>query len=193
MIGTGPIAPDGRTSTDSAPEEESTSNRPVTTLRGARVEVDPRRAAQWVLGACLVALAVVAVVLVIAGIHKNAQADTLQRHGVSVNVTVTGCLGLLGGSGSNGAGYACKGTYTFDGRHYRQDIPGNSLLPPGSVIRGVTVPDDPYLLSTPGLVAAQQPSWKVYIAPAVLLAVFVVTLALLVAIRRRRRTPASTS
>ena len=42
---------------------EPSPNRPVTTLRGAGVDVDPHRAAQLVVGACLVGLTVVAVIL----------------------------------------------------------------------------------------------------------------------------------
>ncbi len=164
---------------------------PVARLRGATVDVDPRRAKQVVLATCLIALAVVAVVLLIAGVQKNRQADTLQRHGVGVDVTVTGCLGLLGGSGSNGAGYACTGTYTFDGHHYRQSIPGNVRRTPGSVIRGVIVADDPGLLSTPGLVAEDPSSWRVFIAPVVLLAVLALALLALGLARRRRGGPAS--
>jgi len=162
------------------------SDRPVTTLRGAGVDVDPRRAGQLVLGVALVALAVVAVVLLVAGIQKNAQADALAHHGVAVDVTVSGCSGLLGGSGSNAAGYRCTGSYTFDGRHYERDIPGDSLLGAGTVIRGVTTPGDPGLLSTPAMVDAQQASWRVYLAPAIIFAVLAVTLATVVLLRRRR-------
>ena len=147
---------------------------PVTTLRGAGVDVDPRRAGQLVLGVALVALAVVAVVLLVAGIQKNAQSDSLQHHGVAVDVTVSGCSGLLGGSGSNAAGYRCQGSYTFGGRHYERDIPGNS-----SVRRGDGHPRGDHAgrsgpLSTPAMVAAQQASWRVYLVPAILFAVLAV-------------------
>ena len=166
--------------------EDRESERPVTTLRGASVDVDPRRAGQLVLGVALLALAVVAVVLLVAGIQKNSQADALQHQGVAVDVTVSGCSGLLGGSGSNGAGYLCKGSYTFDGRRYERDIPGNSLLVAGTVIGGVVTRDDPGLLSTPAMVAAQQASWRVYLAPAVLFAVLAVAVLTLALVRRRR-------
>ena len=128
------------------PEPGGTSespDRPVTTLRGASVDVDPRRALRLVVAVCLVALTLVAVVLLVAGANKNSQSVSLHDHGVPVSVTVTGCLGLLGGSGSNGAGYACKGSYTFNGHRYVQAIPGTTLLHPGDVIPGVIVPDRP--------------------------------------------------
>ena len=105
-----------------------------------------------------------------------------------VSVTVSGCQGLLGGSGSNPAGYACKGSYTFNGHQYVRAIPGVTLLHSGSVIQGVIVPTDPGLLSTPSAVAGQQASWRVFIAPAILLAVVAVALGVLLA-RRRRQVP----
>jgi hypothetical protein len=163
------------------------SERPVTTLRGAGVDVDPRRAGRAVLAVCLAALAVVAVVLVVAGAEKNDQDTDLHAHGVPVAVTVTGCTGLLGGSGSNAAGYACKGTYVLDGHRYEQSIPGTAILRPGAVVRGVIAPDDPYLLSTPGMLAGQTASWKVFIAPAVLFLVLVLASVALLLRRRRRR------
>jgi ABC-type Na+ efflux pump permease subunit len=170
------------------PSEPETSDRPLTVLRGAGVDVDPRRAVQLVVAVCLVALTVVAVVLLLAGTKKNSQAVSLHDHGVPVTVTVSGCLGLLGGSGSNPAGYSCKGSYTFDGHRYQQAIPGNALLHPGAVVQGVIVPGDPSLLSTPGAVADQHASWRVFILPVILFALVAVALVVLLA-RNRRRTP----
>ena len=172
--------PDARS--DASPV--GTSDRPVTTLRGAGVEVEPGRARQLVLVGCLVVLAVTAVILLVAGIQKNAQADGLHQHGVEVAVTVTSCSGQLGGSGSNGAGYACKGTYSFDGRRYHQSIPGDSSPPGGFGDPGVVATDDPSLLSTPAVVARQQASWKVFIAPAFLFVAFAVILTVVVLLRR---------
>jgi hypothetical protein len=176
MTASDPTSPDGR---------PLSSDRPVTTLRGAGVDVDPRRARQLVLAGCLAALAITAVILLIAGIQKNAQANRLRHHGVAVSVTVTGCSGLLGGSGSNGAGYACKGTYTFHGRRYQQSIPGNGLHQAGSVIRGVIVADDPGLLSTPDMIARQPASGSVFVVPAVLFGVLAAALVAVAVLRRR--------
>jgi len=158
----------------------------VSTLRGAGVEVDVRKIGRVVVGACLATLAVLAVVLFAVGANKNAQITSLHRHGVKVRVTVAKCMGLLGGSGSNAAGYACKGTFTLDGQRYEEPIPGNTLYPPGAGIRAVAVPGNPPLLSTARAVAREQASWRVFILPTFLL----VVLALLVgtlALRRRRR------
>jgi hypothetical protein len=161
---------------------------PLTNLRGARVEVDPRRARRLIVGVLLVALAVVAVVLLVAGVKKNDQESSLRLHGVPVLVTVTGCTGLLGGSGSNLAGYACAGTYTFDGHHYDQSIPGTGLLHRGEVVQGVIVSSDPALLSTPAAVAGQRTSNDVFIAPVIVFLVFLVVLVAAVRSYRRGRT-----
>jgi hypothetical protein len=158
---------------------------PLTNLRGARVEVDPRRARRLIVGVLLVALAVVAIVLLVAGLKKNNQESTLRHHGVPVSVTVTSCTGLLGGSGSNLAGYACKGTYTFDGHDYDQSIPGTGLLHSGQVVQGVIVSSDPALLSTPAAVAGQGASDNVFIAPVTLFLAFLIVLVVAVLSYRR--------
>jgi len=179
MIAPGPTAP-GRTD----PGES------LTTLRGAGVEVDVRRVGRVVIGVCLVALAVLVVVLFVVGAHKNAQITRLHQDGVAVQVKVTGCLGLLGGSGSNAAGYACTGTFTLDGHRYREAIPGTALHPPGSRIRAVAVPGDPPLLSTARAVATEHASWSVFVVPAILLAVLVLLVGALI-LRRRHGLGAS--
>lgn len=162
----------------------------IGTLRGAGVEADVRRVGRVVVGVCLVALAALVVVLFTAGADKNAQITRLRQHGVRVAVTVSGCLGLLGGSGSNAAGYACNGTFTLDGHRYSEAIPGNTFYRPRATVRAVTDPADPGLLSTAAMVATERPSWTVFILPGGLLAL----LALLVGVvLRRRRRPARAS
>ena len=88
---------------------------PVTTLRGASVNVDIRRVTHLVVGACLMALAAAVIILFVAGVQKNAQITRLHKQGVAVKVTVSGCIGLMGGSGSNIAGYDCTGAFTLAG------------------------------------------------------------------------------
>ena len=104
----------------------------------------------------VVALAVVATVLLVAGIRKNAQIDSLRSDPVSVDLTVTRCIALLGGSGSNTAGYECTGTYTVDGRHYTEGVPGSTLYPVGATVHGIVAASDPGLFSTAGTVAAER-------------------------------------
>jgi hypothetical protein len=169
--------------------EPEPSDAALSTLRGARVEVDVRRAGRVVVAICLVGLAVVVVVLFVAGANKNAQIAQLRNHGVAVNVTVTGCLGLLGGSGSNAAGYACQGTFTLDGHRYRESVPGNVLRPPGTKVRAVAVPGDPPLLDTRHAVATEHMSLSVFVVPTILLVVLLLVVGALVLRRRHVRSP----
>ena len=100
MTTSGPNPPGGAAPAGSEPGGASESpDRPVTTLRGASVDVDPRRALRLVLAVCLVALTLVAIVLLVAGSNKNAQSVSLHDHGVPVSVSVTGCLASWAGVG----------------------------------------------------------------------------------------------
>jgi hypothetical protein len=153
------------------------------------VDVNVRVAGRVVVALSLVALAVVAVVLTVAGFHKNDQINRLRQHGVPVTVTVTGCLGLLGGSGSNAAGYACQGTFRFGAHRYSEAIPGNALRPPGSKVSAVAVAGDPPLLATSHDVATQRASVGVFVVPAILLVILAVLVAL-VLLRRRSKSRA---
>jgi len=160
----------------------------VAPLRGAGVQIDGRQVARVILGIVLVTLAVLAVAFTVIGIHNNRQIDQLRNQGVPVAVTITSCQGLLGGSGSNGAGYSCRGTYALGGHRYNETLPGTSLHAPGSVVRAVAVPTDPTLVSPVSVLDTQHASDSVFILPAVLLVVLVALLAVLV--WRWRRPPA---
>ena len=138
------------------------------------------------IGVCLAAVAITGLILLIAAIRNNNQIDELHHHGVPVTVKVTSCLGLMGGTGQQPAGYSCSGTYTLAGTHYHQSIPGLAFHPPGGTIQGVAVPGDPKLLSTPDQLARQHASWKAFVIPGLLLVFVVVVLAVLF-LRRRRR------
>lgn len=161
------------------------ASQTVTRLRGAGVDVDGRAAGKVALGVCVVALAVTAVVLFVAGVHKNDQITSLHDHGLQVQVKVTSCQGLLGGSGSNAAGYSCTGTFTIDGRRYSEAIPGNVLRAPGTQIEAIAVAGDPPLLDTASAVRTERASWKVFVVPAAIL-VALIFLAGTVALRRLR-------
>lgn len=127
-----------------------------------------------------VAVVTTAVFLVVAGVHRNDQIAGLRHDGVAVEVTVSGCQGLLGGSGTNPVGYACSGTFTLDGHHYRAGIPGDSLLAPGTRLRMLTIGGDPGPLTTPAALSAEQPSAKVFVLPALLLGAVAATAIVLV-------------
>jgi len=158
----------------------------VAPLRGAGVQIDGRRLAAVFVGIVLVTLAVLVVVFTVVGIDKNQQIDQLRNHGVPIGVTVTSCQGLLGGSGSNGAGYSCRGTYQFGGHRYDEQLPGTALYAPGTVVRAVVVPGDPALVSPVAVVNTEHASATVFILPAVFFALLLALLVVL-ALRRRRR------
>lgn len=161
-------------------------------LRGAGVSVDTRRVGQVALGIVLVTLAVLAIVFTVVGIHTNQQDDRLHHDGVRVTFTVTGCLGLLGGSGSNAAGYSCRGTYTLDGKHFSSvQLPGASFHRPGSTVAAIAVPGDPALVSPASIVATEHSSAGAFVLPVVLAVILLVLVALLVLLRRRRQAKGS--
>jgi hypothetical protein len=157
----------------------------ISTLRGASAAVDARRAAHIVTGLILATLAVLGIVFIVVGIDKNDQINELKDHGVPVTYVVSKCLGLLGGSGSNAAGYSCQGSYTIDGRRYFENLPGTALYAPGARVKAISVRSDPNLLSTPSIVRSDRASASVFILPAVLLGVCAL-LVLAVVLRRRR-------
>jgi hypothetical protein len=140
----------------------------IGSLRGASVQFDRRRAGQVIVGVLVCTLVVLIVVFTVAGVHSNGQTDELHEHGVPVTVTVTGCLGLLGGSGSNAAGYSCHGTYVLDGRRNTVSLPGTLFHRPGSTIPSLAVPDDPALVSPDSVIDHQHSSAGVFVLPAVL-------------------------
>lgn len=185
----GPLAePDPAVAGPGPPAAEPDDGSRVSTLRGAGVDVDFRRVTRVVVALGLVTLAVVAAITFVAGFRKNAQITALRTDGVPVVITVTRCMGLLGGSGSNAAGNSCQGSFVLDGHRYVDQVPGYALLVPGSHLQGVTVRTDPALLSTVQALAGQHASWRVYLVPAVL--VVVLALLVVVILVRRRRSPA---
>ena len=163
----------------------------VAALRGAGVQVDAARVGHLAAVLGLVAVLVVAGVLLAAGVKKNAQIDSLKSANVvPVDLTVTKCLALVGGTGSSPAGFECTGTYDYRGATYTEGVPGSADLPVGSTVHGIIAADDPALFSTPRAVASEQASVARVVLPAV---VFVLALGGLVwvVLRRRRRAPST--
>jgi hypothetical protein len=173
-------------------KEIGVTEQPTSALRGADVAVDVRRVGQIVTGVVALGLAVLVVLLFVAGARKNAQITTLRAHGVDIEASVTSCSGLLGGSGSNAAGYVCTASFRYAGHHYVETIPGNTLHAPGTTVRLVIEPTNPTLLSTVQLLETEHSSPDVFILPTVLLLVLGGTVALTLTLRRRpgtRRAP----
>ena len=135
--------------------------------------MDARVVGRVVIAICLGGLAVLAAVLFVAGAHKNAQISGLKQHGVPVVDTVSACSGLLGGSGSNAAGYRCWGTFTSTVTATPRTYPGNVLRASGSKIQAIA---DPTIRGSSPRRACSPPSTlrrAVFILPTVLLVVLV--------------------
>jgi hypothetical protein len=180
-----PAIDEGRTIMSSEP---GTTDQRVGRLRGAGVDdVDPKALARFAVLLLVLVLAVLVVVLYAAGARKNAQVTKLRDHGVPVVVTVTHCRGELGGSGSNGAGFVCRGAYRLGGRRYVEPIPGNTRYDPGTTIKAVAVPDDPQLVAPAATVAGEHSSATVYVLPTVLLVALLATCGAVLWRWRRRR------
>jgi hypothetical protein len=136
---------------------------------------------------CLALLAALSIALFTAGARRNNQIDTIHRHGVPVVMTVTGCTGLLGGSGSNPVGEVCRGSYTLGGHRYNEVIPGTTDRTPGSRLAAIAVPGDPSLVTTAHDAATEQASGRVFVLPGVLGGLFVALAAGWLLVRRRAR------
>jgi hypothetical protein len=159
---------------------DASGPQPVATLRNAKGTADGRRVARAVVALGVVGTAVLVVVLFVVGARKNSQISELHNQGVPVTVTVSGCRGLLGGSGSNAAGYACRGTFALSGHRETQAIPGTTLYAPGATVRAVAVPSDPALFTTAALLAQEEPSANVFIPPTILLVLLLGAIAVVV-------------
>lgn len=151
-------------------------------------EIDGRRVRTAITIACAIALAVLATSLFVAGARKNGQITSLQRRGVPVVVTVTSCMGLLGGSGSNAAGYVCRGGFTLSGHHYVDTIPGDGDRLAGSKVHAVTLASDPGLLATTSQLSTERASARVFLLPSVVALVLALAVALALFQVRRRST-----
>jgi hypothetical protein len=167
------------------PEASTPDDQPVSTLRGAGVQVDAARIKYVAALLGLVVVVVVAGVLLVAGIRKNSQIDTLEAHGVPVALTVTHCGALIGGTGSSPAGFECTGTYLYQGHRYFEGVPGNENLPMGSTVHGIVASDDPALFSTTQTVAMEHASLARLALPAIVLAA-AVGICVWVVVRHRR-------
>jgi len=156
---------------------------------GARA--DGRRVARVVATICVLVLTVVAIATTIGAADQNSLQTRLQRHGVPVEVTVTGCVGYGSGIGQAVTFYNCRGNYALDGHSYNEVIGGSRVaLPVGQTLAAVAVPGDPALVSTAAAVAKKFSPWTPYITPIVLVAITVVLVAgLLLGPKWRRRTP----
>ncbi len=164
----------------------------VSTLRGA-APIRPGRTV-W-LSVAIIALVIFAVVLVVSFLsaaNDNARIERMKSHGIPVTLSITNCVGNLGGSGSNVANYTCQGSYTIKGVTYQEIIGGKSTYSPGGAhVRGVADPLKYTTVELASALNASKSSSTRYVAPGILTAVFVALVLSLFSIARRmkRRNP----
>jgi hypothetical protein len=156
-------------------------------LRGAPVEVNAQRVMQIVSALIVATLAVLTITFFLSGVHRNSDVSNLQRHGVSVAVSVTTCNGELGGSGSTLADYRCDGTFILSGQRYHDTIPGHVFRATGSEVTLVTAKNNPGLLATTLEVQNERSSSSVFILPSIFLLVLIGVVAVAARSRSRRR------
>jgi hypothetical protein len=152
----------------------------ATSLRGpAPVSVGRRF---WLLAGVfgLVVFAVVLVVSFLSVSNDNARIDRLKTHGIPVTITVTSCIGNIGGSGSNSAGYTCRGDYTVNGATYREIIGSMATFSAtGTTVRGVVDPSHHGTVVLSSALRNSSASPSRYVAPGLLgIALVALTLAL---------------
>ena len=141
-----------------------------------------RRVLFWV---ALVGLVGASVGLMVSASLSNAGINRLHHHGQMVTATVSGCEGLLGGSGSNGVGYTCRADFRLGGRTWSEVLPGTGLLAPGSHVVLVVAPTDPKDLATPAGLAREHPSALGFVWAGLALAAALALALRRVAVRRR--------
>lgn len=165
----------------------TTSENRVAPLRGPAV-VDVGRTPWLIAGVlALLALAVIVVVSFLSALNDHARLHRLQSAGIDVSVKVLNCTGNIGGSGSNGAGYTCRGSYQVNHVAFNELIGDKTTLSPtGTTLAGVV---DPAKHSTVVLASAiknAHASLANFITPLVLALLVVVLARALGRVARRR-------
>jgi hypothetical protein len=146
----------------------------VVSLRGPEVASVGRRFWTSVAAFILALLATVVIVSFVSAVNDNSRIDRLRAHGLSVIVTVTDCVGNIGGSGSNAAGYTCRGAYRLNGVRYSEVIGSKTTFSTsGSQVRCVADPSRRTTIELASAVARSSSSSTVYIVPSLLALLFV--------------------
>jgi hypothetical protein len=132
------------------------------------------------------------VVSFVSAANDNSRIDRLKNHGVPVVVTITNCVGNIGGSGSNAAGYSCHGTYRVDDTRYQEIIGSKTTFSAaGTTVHGVADPAHPGTVELASAVASSTSSPSAFVVPS-LLALLLIIVVLLV-LRRHRSSRSRTS
>ncbi len=159
----------------------------VAPLRGAASKSLQRRS-WYLLGALgLVAFAVVIAVAFASVVNHNASVSRLKNGGIHVTVIVESCLGNIGGSGSNSAGFTCHGHYRIGNTPFHELIGSlTTYVAPGTSVQGVVDPAQPSKVVLASAVRRSNPSEAAFIAPVILLFLFLTLSVLLIGKARRQ-------
>lgn len=141
----------------------------MTRLRGATVSLDGRRFGRILLALISCAVAATAGVLLVNAHARNAAIDRLRNGGLPVQVRLSDCLGLMGGSGSTPVGYRCVATYSIGATTYRSHISADGAAPASGRLSAVADPQDRGSITPAATLAAERPSAGGYVLPTALL------------------------
>jgi cobalamin biosynthesis Mg chelatase CobN len=167
-------------------QETPPSHERIASLRGAQAASVGRRF--W-LRAATVGLVIFAVAIALSfasTLNDHARLDRMKSNGVPVSVTISNCVGNMGGSGSNVAGYVCRGTYTLGGAKYNEIISSmTTFASPGSHVRAIADPSQHGYVALASAIKNATSSAAAFVVLIILAVVFVVLVALLLRMRRR--------
>jgi hypothetical protein len=164
--------------------------RDVVALRGAEAVAVGTRV-RFVAG--VIGLIVVAAVLVVSFLsvsNDHARIERMKAHGIAVSVTVSNCTGNIGGSGSNGAGFTCRGSYAVGTTTFHERIGSKTTFSaPGTAVEGVVDPSHHGTVVLASAVRASKASYWGYAPLTLLTLVFVALVYLFVRASRRKSSP----
>ena len=159
----------------------------IASLRGASAGSIGRTF--W-LGAAALGLAVFAAVLMVSMVsafNDNARIERMKAHGIPVTVIVTTCNGNLGGSGSNGAGYTCRGAYRVGGTTFHEVIGSMATFAAsGTAVRAVADPSNHGTIALSSAVKTSKASPWAFVPPGALAVLVIILTWLFVRVVRRR-------
>ena len=145
-------------------DEEPSGLRAVTATSGGKTV----GAVCLLLG--LLLLAGLSIGLLLGAASENSRAQRFSTQGIAADARVESCLGQLGGSGTNAAGYACTVSYSVDGVAHRAIIGGlTTFVPTGKHLSAVVDPQDSGVIFTTGAARAMHASSSRYVVPVLLL------------------------
>lgn len=156
------------------------------TLRGPAGVKIQRRTWHFVSLVGLVIFGAALVVGYLSAANDNARVHRMKSQGIPVTIRVVDCIGNIGGSGSNSAGYTCRGSYQVQRTNYTEIIGSlNSFSAPGTKLPGVADPSRPSTVILASTVRTSTTSDAPYIPLGILTVIFLaLVMGLLKSIRR---------